>query len=56
MDLSQLNSLEALVSDSVSDDMVIIRLLVLSPVKALQFALAVTLRIESSNGTKFKAE
>ena len=32
------------------------KILDLPPAKALQFALAVTLRIGYSNGTKFKAE
>ena len=41
---------------SVSDDKVISRLLALPLVKALQFALAVTLIIGYSNGTKFKTE
>ena len=41
---------------SVSDDEVISRLLALTPEKALQFDLAVTTIIGSSNGTKFKAE
>ena len=56
MGLPQGNDLEELILASVSDDEVISRLLDLPPVKALQFALAVTLRIWSSNGTKFKAE
>ena len=41
---------------SVSDDELVSRILSLPPVNALQFALAVTLRIGSSNGTKLKAE
>ena len=56
MDLPQGNTLEALVSASVSDDKVISSLLAIPPVKALQFALAVTLRIGSSNGINFKVE
>ena len=56
MGLPQGNDLEELILASVSDDEVISRLLDLPPVKALQFALAVTLRIWSSNGTKFKAK
>ena len=56
MDIPQVNALEALVLNSVSDDEVMSRFLELPPVKALQFFLAVTLRIGSSNGTKFKAD
>ena len=56
MDTPQGNALEALVSDLVSDYKVISRLLALPPMKALQFALTVTLNIGSSNGNKFKAE
>ena len=56
MGLPQGNALETLVLASVSDDKVISRLLELPPVKALQFALAVTLIIRSSNGDNFKAE
>ena len=41
---------------SFSDDEVISRLLALPPVKALQFYLAATIIIGSSNGTKFKSE
>ena len=41
---------------SVSYDEVISRLLALPLVKELQFTFAVTLRIWSSNGTKFKTE
>ena len=41
---------------SVSDDEVISSLFVIPPVKALRSALVVTLRIGSSNGTKFKAK
>ena len=40
----------------VSDDEVISSLFVIPPVKALRSALVVTLRIGSSNGTKFKAD
>ena len=40
----------------VSDDEVISSLFVIPPVKALRSALVVTLRIGSSNETKFKAE
>ena len=56
MDNPQGNYLEALVLASVSNDEVISRLLALPPLKEIQFALAVTLRIGSSNGTKLKAE
>ena len=56
MDNPQGNALEALVLDSVSDDKLISRILALPPVKALQFSLAVTLRIGSINGSEFKAE
>ena len=55
MDIHEKNTLKALLLASVSDDKVIIRLLALPPAKALQFALAVTLRIWSSKVTKFKA-
>ena len=56
MDTSQENDFETLASASVSDNKTIIRLLEITLVKALQFDLAVTLRIGSSNGNQFKAE
>ena len=55
MDIPQGNNLEASVLASNSDNEVISRILEIPPVKALQSALAVTLRIGSSNGTKINA-
>ena len=56
IDLTQVNTSEALVLASVSDGEGISRFLALPPVEALQISLAVTLRIGSINGTKLKAE
>ena len=56
IDIPQGNTLEALVLASLSDDDVMSRLLELPLVKALQFSLAVTIRIGCSNGTKVKAD
>ena len=56
MDIPQINALKALALASVSYGEVMSRLLELPPVKALQFYLALTLKIGSSNGTNLKAE
>ena len=56
MDAPQESDSEELVLDSYSDGEVMSRFLVLPPVKALQFALVVTLGIGYSNGTKIKTE
>ena len=56
MDIPQVNSSEALALASDSDVEVMSRFLALTPVKALQFSLAVALGIGSNNGTKFKVE
>ena len=56
MDAPQEIDSEELVLDSYSDGEVMSRFLVLPPVKALQFALVVTLGIGYSNGTKIKTE
>ena len=50
------NASYALVLSSVSDGEVMSRFLALSPVKTIEFSLAVTLGIGSSNGTKLKVE
>ena len=56
MYLPQGNALEASVLASVSYGEVMIRFLDFPPVKAIQFALSVTLIIGYSNGTKLKVE